>query len=128
MKITKEAFALAEQYWKARLANDMEELEELLITSDIGVQTSMDLIEGIAKKSSKISTPDQLKETLKSDILTYLDRCTLAPEQVDTKPHVIMVVGVNGSMARLVGEKLALVGNQLPPASVLLYTSPCTAA
>lgn len=35
--------------------NLLEELEELLITSDIGVQTSMGLIESISKKTAKIS-------------------------------------------------------------------------
>jgi fused signal recognition particle receptor len=41
---------------KHRIDDDMlEELEELLITSDIGVQTAMDLMENITKRASKIS-------------------------------------------------------------------------
>ena len=76
----------------------LEELEELLITSDIGVQTSMDLIQRISKKSSKISDANQLKNTLKEEILLLLDLQTpeLIPEPASTKPRVIMVIGVNG--------------------------------
>ena len=74
----------------------LEELEELLITSDIGVQTTMDLIQGISKKSSKISGADQLKETLKEKIISFLDVKMPAPQKIAPKPHVIMVIGANG--------------------------------
>ena len=74
----------------------LEELEELLITADIGVQTSMDLIERISVRSSKISGPDQLKAALKSEILSFFHTDPPGPEKVAAKPHVIMVVGVNG--------------------------------
>jgi len=74
----------------------LEELEELLITSDIGVQTTMDLIQSISIKSSEISGPDQLKIILKEKILELLN-ATMKPSQVIVdKPHVIMVIGVNG--------------------------------
>jgi fused signal recognition particle receptor len=74
----------------------LEELEELLITSDIGVQISMDLIQDISKKSAAISDAGQLKEALKKKILTLLDTKTPASETMLTKPRVIMVIGVNG--------------------------------
>ena len=48
----------------------LEELEELLITSDIGVQTALALIEKVA--SSKISEVDQIKSFLKKEILKIL--------------------------------------------------------
>jgi signal recognition particle GTPase len=44
----------------------LEELEELLITSDIGVQTAMDLMKNITKRASKISTPEELKASPQS--------------------------------------------------------------
>ncbi|MBW2297408.1 MAG: signal recognition particle receptor subunit alpha, partial [Deltaproteobacteria bacterium] len=47
----------------------LEELEELLITSDIGVATAMDLIETISKRSSSIQDASQLKDFLKKEIL-----------------------------------------------------------
>ena len=48
----------------------LEELEELLITSDIGVQTAMTLIESVS--SAKISDVDQIKSLLKDEILSIL--------------------------------------------------------
>jgi fused signal recognition particle receptor len=74
----------------------MEELEELLITSDIGVRTAMDLIQSISKKSSEISGADQLKTVLKEKILAVLNSEKPAPPKITTSPHVIMVIGVNG--------------------------------
>lgn len=74
----------------------LEELEELLITSDIGVQTSMDLIQKIEKNSLKLSSADQLKETLKERILEVLNGEIPTPDEIEPKPYVIMVIGVNG--------------------------------
>jgi fused signal recognition particle receptor len=75
----------------------LEELEELLITSDIGVQTAMDLMDSIRRQASKIKGPEELKETLREEICALLDGVS-APVIIPStrKPHVIMVVGVNG--------------------------------
>lgn len=72
----------------------LEELEELLITSDIGVQTTTELIERIAK--AKITDVSQVKTVLKNEILAILDAHRPTPEIADSTPHVILVVGVNG--------------------------------
>ncbi|MFZ1985746.1 MAG: signal recognition particle-docking protein FtsY [Desulfatitalea sp.] len=75
----------------------LEEIEELLITSDIGVQTAMDLMKIITRKASKIATPEALKEILKQEILKLLDTAVApSPSTPAHKPHVIMVIGVNG--------------------------------
>jgi fused signal recognition particle receptor len=74
----------------------LEELEELLITSDIGVRTAMDLIQSISKRSSEISGADQLKKALKQKILAVLNSGKPVPLKITTRPHVIMVIGVNG--------------------------------
>ena len=74
----------------------LEELEELLITSDMGVRTTMDLIQSISKKSSEISGADELKQTLKENIRVLLNSKKPCPQKITTKPHVIMVIGVNG--------------------------------
>jgi len=74
----------------------LEELEEILITSDIGVQTTMDLIQSISIKSSEISGPDQLKNILREKILELLDATMKPSQKIADKPHVIMVIGVNG--------------------------------
>ncbi len=76
-------------------ADLLEEIEELLITSDMGVQTTMKLMEKVGKKSSKISTANDLKEVLKTEIRELIK----TPEpglEAGHKPHVIMVIGVNG--------------------------------
>ncbi len=82
---------------KQKVDDDLlEELEELLITADIGVQIAMNLVQDIAKESAAISDADQLKEALKQKILSLLDADTSALDRMRTKPHVIMVIGVNG--------------------------------
>ena len=74
----------------------LEELEELLITSDIGVQTSMDLIDNISRKSWEIGDAEQLKAALKEEILSLLDTQTAVVKKITSTPYVMMVIGVNG--------------------------------
>ena len=74
----------------------LEELEELLITSDIGVSTSMDLIEKISRQSAKISTADQLKDILKEEIRALFRQVEEKKRETGPTPRVVMVVGVNG--------------------------------
>jgi fused signal recognition particle receptor len=74
----------------------LEDLEELLITSDIGVQTTMDIIERISKKSYQIKHAEDLKAILKEEISAIIDTFAPPPKAPETRPHVIMVVGVNG--------------------------------
>lgn len=74
----------------------LEELEELLITSDIGVQTSIDLIDNISRKSWEIADAEQLKAALKEEILSLLDTQTAVVKKITSTPYVIMVIGING--------------------------------
>jgi len=83
----------------------LEELEELLITSDIGVQTALMLIEKIS--SSKITDADQIKSLLKNEILSILQPTGSPPEKSTPSPRVIMVVGVNGTGKTTTIGKLA---------------------
>ena len=83
----------------------LEELEELLITSDIGVQTALALIEKVA--SSKISEVDQIKSFLKKEILKILEPHSPQPEQSPALPRIIMIVGVNGTGKTTTIGKLA---------------------
>ncbi|MFO7554637.1 MAG: signal recognition particle-docking protein FtsY [Desulfobacterales bacterium] len=85
----------------------LDELEEILITSDIGVQTVTDLIRGISLKSSEISGPDQLKKVLREKILELLNAAMKPPQAIVNKPHVIMVIGVNGTGKTTTIGKLA---------------------
>jgi len=72
----------------------IEELEELLITSDIGVQTTMDLIERLSK--AKITDISDVKQILKDEMLSILGSQPPVPDKIQTKPQVVLVVGVNG--------------------------------
>jgi fused signal recognition particle receptor len=77
-----------------------DELEEILITADLGVVTAMELLDA-AKNSVKrqeLSDPQALKEVLRDKILSFLQESDQAAELVlpDSGPFVIMVVGVNG--------------------------------
>jgi len=83
----------------------LEELEELLITSDIGVQTAMALIEKVS--SSKITEVDQIKSFLREEILKILEPNSPQPEQSPATPRIIMIVGVNGTGKTTTIGKLA---------------------
>jgi fused signal recognition particle receptor len=74
----------------------LEGLEELLITSDIGVGTTLDLIAGISEKSSKIQDAKALRSVLKEELLAILENQSPLPDKINPHPNIIMVVGVNG--------------------------------
>ncbi|MGD2016266.1 MAG: signal recognition particle-docking protein FtsY [Desulfobacterales bacterium] len=80
---------------KKKLDEDaLEELEELLITSDIGVQTTMALMERLA--TAKVANAEEVKQLLKEEILSILPPPAPVQETHKSTPHVILVVGVNG--------------------------------
>jgi fused signal recognition particle receptor len=80
---------------QSRVDDDvLEELEELLITSDIGVETSMELIERLSKV--RVADADELKTALKKEIHAILHSEDEPDHDIAAKPHIIMVVGVNG--------------------------------
>lgn len=74
--------------------NKLEDLEEILVTSDMGIETSIELVEKIQKNRSKIKDVQQLKDFLKKEIIEMVD--FKEDETALKKPHVIMVAGVNG--------------------------------
>ena len=85
-----------------------EELEELLISSDLGMDITMEMMERIRKRAGRLSSADQLKAVLKEELKA------LFPEMPDpntasavTRPHVIMVVGINGTGKTTTLGKLA---------------------
>jgi fused signal recognition particle receptor len=75
-------------------AEVLDQLEELLITADVGVQTATELITRIS--SAQAADADHLQRVLRAEILSILARQTHAAPAVIAAPHVIMVVGVNG--------------------------------
>ncbi len=76
----------------------LEDLEELLITADIGVQTTMDLIDRISTQATDITDAAELRDVLKSEIQTLLkaDEPSTPDTATAPAPRVIMVIGVNG--------------------------------
>ena len=77
--------------------NLLEELEEALIMSDIGVETSTKIIENLREKikKEKIEDVEQVKEELRKEIEKILEISDNSLK-LETKPSVILVVGVNG--------------------------------
>ncbi|MCI5158754.1 MAG: signal recognition particle-docking protein FtsY [Candidatus Electrothrix sp. AUS1_2] len=77
-----------------------DELEEILITADLGVSTAMELLDAAkdSVKRQQLSDPQALKEVLRDKILSFLRESDQPAELVlpDSGPFVIMVVGVNG--------------------------------
>jgi fused signal recognition particle receptor len=75
----------------------LEELEELLITADIGVRTAMDLIAKISRKAAGIEGVEGLKAVLRQEIMAIIDKMPVEGSRpAPSGPRVIMVVGVNG--------------------------------
>ena len=95
-------------------ANVLDDLEEILVTSDVGVNTTLKIIERIETRVSKdkyIGT-DALNLILREEIAGLLSETNSGEETEfsipqDQKPYVIMVVGVNGAGKTTTIGKLA---------------------
>ena len=100
----------------------LDQLEELLVTADLGVETSIELIERTRErvKRRELTDPARLKAHLKEEMLALLTGAAPAAKPTAAKPQVIMVIGVNGvgkttTIAKLAhhdtqqGEKVLLV-------------------
>ena len=75
----------------------LEELEEVLVMSDIGMETSVKIIDELRNKikKEKIEDEEAVKKALKEIMKDILD--VAKPElNLQTKPSIILVVGVNG--------------------------------
>jgi fused signal recognition particle receptor len=77
-----------------------EQLEEILITADLGVVTTLELLDDARKKVKRdqLSDPQALKTIIRDQILAYIEATNQSAELVmpTDGPFVIMVVGVNG--------------------------------
>ena len=79
----------------------LEKLEEILISSDVGVSTSENIINNLKKrvKEEKFERKDQLNAMLHEEIQNVIasgNGVVSEPFKITNKPHVIVVVGVNG--------------------------------
>ena len=75
----------------------LEELEETLIMSDIGMETSLEIIDKLRQKIKKenIKDTDEVKDALKQIIQEIMDENDKSLT-LNTKPSVLLVIGVNG--------------------------------
>ena len=75
----------------------LSELEEMLIMSDIGIDTSVKIINNLREriKKEKIQEEEDVKQVLREEMQKILD-VTDIKLNLNTKPSVILVVGVNG--------------------------------
>lgn len=74
-----------------------EELEETLIMSDLGAETSMAVCDELRKlvKEQGLTSPDEIKKALKSILVEMLGEDKKL--DLSTKPSVILIIGVNGA-------------------------------
>lgn len=75
-----------------------EELEEILITADIGVQTTMEIVDDLRDRvrEEKISEPVQIKKMLMEKLKDILEKLPDSQINIEPPPAIILVVGVNG--------------------------------
>lgn len=91
---------------KSRVDQDvLDELEEILITADVGVETTLKIIERIETRVSqdRVINSDELNQILRDEIIALLEENAAnfegqlkVEKPSDGNPYVLMVVGVNG--------------------------------
>ncbi len=91
-----------------------EEVEDTLLTADVGVQPTTELVDRLRERVKVLGTrtPDELRGLLREELLklvgTDVDRA-VRTEPEDRKPGIVMVVGVNGTGKTTTTGKLARV-------------------
>jgi len=93
------------------LSNAMfDALEEILISADVGVATTLQIIEDMRTRAhaEKIIEPERLCQTLKSEMILLLGNNKSDTEwKVENAPHVMLIAGVNGSGKTTTAGKIA---------------------
>ncbi|MGE3246730.1 MAG: signaling recognition particle receptor family protein, partial [Beijerinckiaceae bacterium] len=111
---------ISEIFTKRKLdADTLEELEDILIQSDLGVSASARIAEAVGKgRYDKQIEPDEVRAILASEVEKIIEPVARPMEiAADKKPFVVLVVGVNGSgktttIGKL-GAKLAAEGRKV---------------
>ncbi|MFB8248348.1 signal recognition particle-docking protein FtsY [Streptomyces sp. NPDC055952] len=91
-----------------------EEIEDTLITADVGVQPTQELVERLRERVRVLGTrtPEELRTLLREELVTLVGRDmdrAVKTEPEDRKPGIVMVVGVNGTGKTTTTGKLARV-------------------
>ena len=117
-KATEQAVKPSRERWFGRIANLLrssrlddsvwDEIEEILISSDVGVETSLRIIDRLKQqvRQERLDSPEAVTEALKQalteDLAPTAIQSSTHPELVEgradgsTRPYVILMVGVNG--------------------------------
>jgi len=90
-------------------AETYDELESILLTSDVGVAATQNLLENLKKRVKRESLEDTsaLKTALKTELLSVLQPLEVPLQTNNHKPFVIMLAGVNGAGKTTTIGKLA---------------------
>ena len=102
-------------HWNALLGRRMvddafwDELEETLISADFGVATTEKIVGSLktAAQQRNLRAAGDVISVFRSDVTDYLRHPNIAPVAERNKPHVVLVVGVNGSGKTTTIGKLA---------------------
>jgi fused signal recognition particle receptor len=95
---------------KKELSADLAaQLEEVLLTSDVGVETTSILLERVkgALAKSELSDPEVVWGELRAECLRLLESSASGPLQLRARPTVVLMVGVNGAGKTTTIGKLA---------------------
>lgn len=87
-----------------------DDLEEILVTADVGINTTMEIIDRLKDrvKEEKVSDPKEVKNLLKEEIKNIMKQSNGDNElKLDPSPAVMLVVGVNGAGKTTTIGKLA---------------------
>jgi fused signal recognition particle receptor len=114
-KRTESAVKRSKETWFGKIANIFNrgsfgdevwvELEELLVSADVGVETTNKLVSKVKQrvKTDRLSEVSQIRAALKEEMIGLLSiassksSASRHSERTEESPHVILVVGVNGS-------------------------------
>lgn len=106
---TEKAIKKTRQTWFGRMAtvfrrgslddDTWDELEELLISADVGVQTTQKLLDRLKERvrDESITDPSDALEALKEEMTTILQVAESPSLESESTPLVVLVVGVNGA-------------------------------
>ncbi len=94
---------IREVFQRSRLDESIwEELEEMLISGDVGVETSLELVEDLRRRTrnESLQEPGQVFDALKEELVALLNSSNQGSNGLPTpaakSPYVVLVVGVNG--------------------------------
>ena len=101
---------ISQVFTNRKLDDDtLQDLEDILIQADLGVETAMNITDALsAQKFGKTVSDEEVREVMAAEIEKILDPVAVDLDlDLDHQPHVILVVGVNGSGKTTTIGKLA---------------------